>query len=112
MNSSEKILTLTDGNLGETVKRSDFVVVDCFATWCIPCKLIEPIIDELSHEYDGKVTFAKLNVDENPKIAMEFAIMSIPTILFFKKGLLVDKLIGAVPKAQILERLEKNLKHS
>src|SRR4030042_4534964 len=89
---------ISDITFNETLNKSKIVVVDCWADWCSPCKIIAPIIDKLAEEYSGKVLFAKLNVDENPKTASKYGIMSIPTLLVFKSSKLVDTIVGAVPK--------------
>jgi len=94
----DKPIELTDSNFHEIIKRDGLVVVDCWAAWCAPCRIISPIIDELAKEYAGKVLFGKLNVDLNQRIPMEYQIMSIPTLLIFKDGKLVDRLIGARPR--------------
>ena len=98
----EQTLKLGDKNFGETVRKFPVVVVDCWAPWCGPCKMIAPVIEELAREYAGKVVFGKLNVDDNPKTATEFAIMAILTLFIFKHGEPVDVVQGAVPK-QYLE---------
>jgi len=95
-------LTINDNSFIETVRKYPLVVVDCWAPWCGPCKMVAPAIDELSKEYAGKVVFGKLNVDENPRVAAEFAIMAIPTLFIFKNGEPVDVIQGALPK-QYLE---------
>ncbi|MBN1104792.1 MAG: thioredoxin TrxC [Deltaproteobacteria bacterium] len=81
------------------------VLVDCWAPWCGPCRMVAPILDQLATEYAGRVKIAKLNVDENPGTASQYGIRSIPTMLFFKGGKLLDKVIGALPKAEIERRL-------
>lgn len=95
-------LTIDDNSFVETVRKYPLVVVDCWAPWCGPCKMIAPVIEELSKEYAGKVVFGKLNVDENPRVAAEYAIMAIPTLFIFKNGEPVDVIQGALPK-QYLE---------
>ena len=82
------------------------LVVDFWATWCGPCRMVAPIIEELSKEYDGKVVIGKCDVEDNEDIAAEFGIRNIPTILFFKNGEVVDKIIGAQPKAKIEEKIQ------
>ncbi len=82
------------------------LVVDFWATWCGPCRMIAPVIEELAKEYDGRITVGKCDVEENDDIAMEFGIRNIPTILFFKGGQVVDKLVGAASKAKIQEKFE------
>ena len=85
------------------------VLVDFWAEWCGPCRMVAPIVEELAGEYEGKVDFTKLNVDFNPTVATTFGIRSIPTLLVFKGGKPVDQVIGAVPKAEIKKRLEAAL---
>jgi len=93
---------ITDATYEAEVEKSSIpVLLDCWATWCGPCKMIAPIIEQLANEYAGKIKVAKLDVDDNPKTAMKLEIMSIPTLLFYKEGKIVDKLIGAQPKAEI-----------
>ncbi len=105
----DKPIELTDSNFHEVVKRGGLVVVDCWAAWCAPCRIISPIIDELAKEYAGKILFGKLNVDLNRKIPMEYQIMSIPTILIFKNGKLVDRLIGARPRRALESAITRHL---
>ncbi|MEA3255088.1 MAG: thioredoxin [Candidatus Altiarchaeota archaeon] len=100
-------IEVTDTNLGEILGKYPLVAVDCWAAWCMPCKIIEPVIEELSREYSGKVVFGKLDVDENRETAMKFGISSIPSLLVFKEGEMVDRIVGAVPKEHIVERLKK-----
>jgi thioredoxin 1 len=97
-----KPIEVTDATFEETIQNHSLVVVDCWATWCGPCHMVAPIIEELARDYAGKVLFGKLNVDKNPATSMQYQIMSIPTLLVFNHGKLVDKIIGASPR-QILE---------
>lgn len=90
----------------EVLKASEPVLVDFWAVWCGPCQMVAPIVEELAGEYEGKVKVAKLNTDENPEIAGRYQIMSIPTILFFKNGQAVDKLVGARPKQQFKQVID------
>jgi len=85
------------------------VLVDCWAPWCQPCLIVSPIVEEAAEEYQGKVKFCKLNVDEAREIAASYGIMSIPTLLIFKEGEVVDQIIGAVPKEMISEKLDNLL---
>ena len=101
---------ITDGNFESVVKNSDKVVlVDFWAEWCGPCRMVGPIVEELAKEYEGKAVIGKLNVDNNPNVSMEFGVRNIPTILFFKNGKVVDKQVGAVPKAQLAAKLQAQL---
>jgi thioredoxin 1 len=99
--------TVTDGDFEvEIEQQKGLTVVDFWATWCGPCRMIAPILEQLADEYAGKVTVAKLDVDANPKAAARFGVRSIPTLLFFKDGKLVDQVIGAVPKSMIEAKLQ------
>ena len=101
---------VTDKDFEEQVLKSTTpVLVDFWADWCAPCKIIAPIVEELAEEYDGKIAFAKLDVDANPETSIKFAIRSIPTLLVFKDGQPVDQVIGAVPKAVLKSRLDHAL---
>ncbi len=103
-------LEITDGNFEETVKNSDKVaLVDFWAEWCGPCRMIGPLVEELSQEYDGKAVIGKVNVDDNPGVSQQFGVRNIPTILFFKNGEVVDKQVGAVPKAALEEKLKAHM---
>jgi len=85
------------------------VLVDFWAVWCGPCKMIAPVVEELAKEYDGKLKVAKMDVDANPKTSMDFGIRSIPTLLVFKGGAVVEQIIGAVPKRQLVDKLAPHL---
>jgi thioredoxin 1 len=101
-----KPINITDADLDEKIKKYSIIVVDCWAPWCGPCRMVGPVIDELAKELHGKIVFGKLNVDQNQMTATRYQIMSIPSLLVFKNGKLVDKLVGALPKDMILQRLE------
>jgi thioredoxin 1 len=102
-----KPTAVTDADFGSVVEQqAGLTVVDFWATWCGPCRMIAPILEQLVDEYAGKVTVAKLDVDANPRAAARFGVRSIPTLLFFKDGKLVDQVIGAVPKAAIEAKLK------
>ena len=103
-------LEITDVNFQEVVLNSDIpVLVDFWATWCGPCRTVGPIVDELATELEGKAVVGKVNVDTNSETPQTYGIRSIPTLLVFKNGELVDKLVGAVPKSQLLEKLEAHM---
>jgi thioredoxin 1 len=105
--ATQATLHLTEAAFDQTLAgRTEPVVVDFWAEWCGPCKAIAPLLEELAGEYAGRVTIAKVNVDEHPGLAARFQVRSIPTLLFFKGGQVVDQVIGAVPKAQIKKRLD------
>ena len=99
-------IELTDANFEKEVLQSDIpVIVDFWAEWCAPCRIIAPLVDELGQQYSGKIKVGKMDVDQNPQSSMNYGIRSIPTLLFFKDGKPVDQLLGAVPKNQIEEKL-------
>jgi thioredoxin 1 len=103
-------LEITDANFQELVLESKVpVLVDFWAEWCGPCRMVGPVVDELTKEYEGKAVIGKVDVDNNPKIATEFGIMSIPALLFFKDGKVVDKQVGAVPKHVLAGKLDAQL---
>ena len=105
-----KPVEITDATFEKEVLQSDRpVVVDFWATWCEPCKMIAPILEEVARDMGEKVKVAKLDVDSNNKTAGKYNIMSIPSLLFFKNGQVVDQVVGAIPKAQLVARLEKVL---
>jgi len=102
-------MTVSDADFDNVVQQYPLMLIDCWAAWCGPCRMITPIIDELAKDYAGKVVFGKLNVDENPKTAMRFDVMSIPTLLIMKNGKEVDRIIGAVPKQSIEAKLRRHM---
>jgi thioredoxin 1 len=105
-----KVVHFTDSNFNEIVSKNSLVIVDFWAEWCMPCRMIAPIIEDLAKEYAGKVLVGKLNVDENPATASRFHVFSIPTLLLMKDGAEVDRIVGLVPKSQIEALLKKYLK--
>ncbi len=103
-------LEFNDNNFQEKVLDSDkLTIVDFWAEWCGPCRAIGPVIEELSKEFDGKVNVGKVNVDHNPKLSVDYGITSIPAILFLKEGKVVDKLVGAQPKANFVKKIEQHI---
>lgn len=90
----------------EVLKAPGLVLVDFWAVWCGPCRMVAPIVDEISKEYEGKLKVVKLNTDENPDVASKYRIMGIPTLMFFKDGQTVDQVVGAVPKAQLKTKVD------
>ena len=102
-------VTIDDEHFDETVKKHSLMLIDCWADWCGPCRTIAPTVEELARAYAGRVTVGKLNIDDNPQTAERFGVMSIPTLLIMKNGVEVDRVIGAVPKQFIEERLKKHL---
>ncbi len=104
---------VTDANFDMEVLKSPLpVLLDCWAPWCGPCRMVSPIVDEIAKEMAGALKVGKLNVDENPMVASKYQIMSIPTLLIFKNGRVVDQIVGALPKAQILQRLRPHIPYS
>ncbi len=102
-------VVVTDLNFEETMARYPLVVVDCWAPWCAPCRMIAPVVEEMSRDYAGKIVFAKLNVDENQRTAMKYQTMSIPTLLVFKNGRLVDRIVGAMPRRMLEPQIIRHL---
>jgi thioredoxin 1 len=108
--ASENVLEMTDAKFeADVLKSKGPVLVDFWATWCAPCKAIGPVLDQLADEFAGKVTIAKVNVDENPSTPGQYGVRGIPTMILFKDGEIVDQLVGAVPKNQIEALLNKAL---
>ena len=109
MSSITEPIVLTDSNFASEVTKYPIMLVDFWAPWCGPCRMVSPIIEQLSREYSGRVAFGKVNVDENQRIAASFGIQSIPTLMIFKYSKAVDVIIGAMPKAQIEMKLKQQL---
>jgi len=105
--ASDKILTLNDKNFQDEIKGTQVpILVDFWAEWCAPCRMIAPMLDEIAEEYEGKIKIGKLNVDQNRSIAAQFGVMSIPTLIVFKGGEMVEQMIGAQPKENLLKVLQ------
>jgi thioredoxin 1 len=104
-----KAIEITDANFEEIINSNQPVLVDFWAEWCGPCKMIGPVVEELAGDFEGKAVVGKVNVDENATVSAKFGIRSIPTLLIFKNGEIVDKQIGAVPKAVLSKKLEAQI---
>lgn len=105
-----KPVAIDDSNFEKVVLQAKVpTLVDFWATWCGPCRMVAPVVDELSEEYDGRVNFAKVDVDQNPQIASKYGIMSIPTLIIFKEGQPVSNIVGFRPKAELKKNLEEAL---
>lgn len=100
---------VTDSSFDDFVNKYDVSVIDCWAPWCGPCKMIAPIVEELAQEYEGQIAFGKLNTDENQAISLRYHVMSIPTLLVFKDGELADQIVGAMPKTTLETEIKKHL---
>jgi thioredoxin 1 len=103
------VLEVTDATFDAAVREHPLIVVDCWAVWCGPCRMVAPVIEELARDYAGRITFAKLDVDQNRATAARFNVQSIPTMLIFKNGTLVDQKMGAMPKAMLEPIVKKHL---
>ena len=108
--ASEKVVTLSEDNWEQEVLKSDTpVLVDFWAQWCGPCRMVAPVLDQIASEMDGKVRIAKLDVDSNQKIAYQFQVSSIPTFILFKDGQMADRMMGAMPKSAFESFINRNL---
>jgi len=109
MADSANVVEVTDQNFQEVVGGADLSMVDFWAVWCGPCRIVAPFVEQLADEYAGQVTVGKLDVDNNPRTATQYNVRSIPTILFFKEGKVVDQVIGAVPRAALESKIKQHL---
>ena len=107
--ASEKVQTITDGNFDQTINGGKPVLVDFWAEWCGPCRRLAPTVDAIASDYDGRVTVAKMNVDENPNVPGNYAIRGIPTLLLFKDGELAETIVGLQSKEDIAAKIERLL---
>ncbi|GBE06754.1 thioredoxin-1 [bacterium BMS3Abin10] len=107
---SEGVTNVTQDSWdAEVLQSPDLILVDFWAAWCGPCKMVAPMVEELAREYEGKARFVKLNTDENPDLASRYKIRGIPTLMFFKKGEIVEQIVGVVPKAQLKAKIDSLL---
>jgi len=104
-----KSIEVSDANFDAILKENQYVLVDFWAEWCGPCRIVAPVMEDLAKEYEGKVKVARLDVDANPQTAMRFRVMSIPTIILFKNGRPVEVMVGAAPKSSFVARLNKHV---
>jgi len=108
--ASDKVIQVNEGNFeDQVIKGKGLILVDFWAEWCGPCRMVAPILEDLAVEYEGQATVTKLNVDENQRIAARFGIRSIPTVLFFKDGSQVEQVIGAQPKSAFKAKIQQHL---
>lgn len=105
----EKVLKVTDMNIDDIVKQHKLVIIDCWAEWCGACKMLSPVISKLAEKFENKILFCKLNVDENPATPLRFNIRSIPTLLVFKNGKYIDRIVGALTEDVLIQKLSEYL---
>jgi len=108
MADTKNVVTVTDDNFGEITGQDGLTMVDFWATWCGPCRMIAPIVEQLADSYAGQVTVGKLDVDSNPRTAAQYGVRSIPTILFLKQGKVVDQVVGAVPRQALEGKIQQH----
>ncbi len=104
-----KPVEITDATFKETIQNHPLVVVDCWAPWCGPCQMVAPVIEEMARDYAGRILFGKLNVDENREVATQYQVMGIPTLLVFKNGKLVDRIVGAMARQSLEPKITRYL---
>jgi len=109
MPASNEPIEVSDATFEDMIQNHPLMVVDCWASWCGPCRMVAPLIEEMARDYAGKIVFGKLNVDENRKVATQYQIMSIPTLLVFKNGKLIDRIVGAMPRQVLEPKITKHL---
>jgi thioredoxin 1 len=109
MAESNNVVTVTDDNFGEVTGGAELTMVDFWATWCGPCRMIAPIVEQLAETYAGQIKVGKLDVDSNPRTAAQYGVRSIPTILFLKEGKVVDTVVGAVPRQALETKIQQYL---
>jgi thioredoxin 1 len=107
--ASDKPIEVSDATFKDMIQNHPLMVVDCWAPWCGPCHMVAPVVEEMARDYAGKILFGKLNVDENREVATQYQIMSIPTLLVFKNGQLIDRIIGAMPRQMLEPKITKHL---
>jgi len=107
--AANKPVEVTDATFKEMIHEHPLVVVDCWAPWCAPCRIVAPIIEEMARDYAGRILFGKLNMDENREVAMQYQIMGIPTLLVFKNGKLIDRIVGAMPRQMLEPKITRYL---
>jgi thioredoxin 1 len=107
--STKAVQAVTDADFDKTLQGGKPVLVDFWAPWCGPCRIIGPIVEELAPSYQGRAIIAKMNVDDNPQVAQRFGVTSIPTLMMFKDGKLVDRVVGAMPKGELQKFIDRNL---